>query len=79
MGIDLAKDKVKSPIKERYVNSSEHSPVFTCVQVSLTFDPFSVLSVPVPKKKQSITLTFFSAFPRQKPVKVSRVLTVKPC
>jgi len=51
--------------------------MFTYVQVSVTFDPFSVLSVPVPKKKQAVTVTFLSAFPRQKPVKVSRELTVK--
>jgi len=51
-------------------------PVHTCIQVSLTFDPFSVLSVPIPKKKQAITVTYLSAYPRQKPIQVGHVLMV---
>jgi len=47
------------------------------VQVSLTFDPFSVLSVPIPKKKQAVTVIFLSAFPSQKPIKVDCGLTIK--
>ena len=42
------------------------------VKVSLTFDPFSVLSVPIPKKKQAVTVMFMSAFPSQKPIQVQR-------
>jgi len=45
--------------------------------VSLTFDPFSVLSVPIPKKKQAVTAIFLSAFPRQKPIKVACGFTVE--
>ena len=49
--------------------------MFVSVKVSLTFDPFSVLSVPIPKKKQAITVMFFSAFPSQKPIKVEQYLS----
>ncbi|KAK7102274.1 ubiquitin carboxyl-terminal hydrolase 19-like [Littorina saxatilis] len=40
-----------------------------CNKVSITFDPFLYLSVPIPKKKKIITLTFMWRDPLRKPVK----------
>ena len=41
-----------------------------CVQVSITFDPFLYLSVPLPKRRKVMTVTFMWRDPLRKPVKV---------
>lgn len=40
-----------------------------CNKVSITFDPFLYLSVPLPKKKKTVPVTFMWKDPHRKPVK----------
>ncbi|KAK7476332.1 hypothetical protein BaRGS_00032450, partial [Batillaria attramentaria] len=40
-----------------------------CSKVSITFDPFLYLSVPLPKKKKTVPVTFMWKDPHKKPVK----------
>ncbi|ELU00773.1 hypothetical protein CAPTEDRAFT_224225 [Capitella teleta] len=40
-----------------------------CSKVSITFDPFMILPVPLPKKQRLLPVTFFSLEPRKKPTK----------
>ena len=42
------------------------------VQVSITFDPFLYLSVPLPKRKKVLTVTFMWRDPHRKPIKVRK-------
>ncbi|XP_048462611.1 ubiquitin carboxyl-terminal hydrolase 19-like [Rhincodon typus] len=41
-----------------------------CYKVSITFDPFLYLSVPLPQKQKLLTVYFFAKEPHKKPVKV---------
>ncbi|XP_072329211.1 ubiquitin carboxyl-terminal hydrolase 19 isoform X2 [Scyliorhinus torazame] len=41
-----------------------------CYKVSITFDPFLYLSVPLPQKQKLLTLYFFAKEPHKKPVKI---------
>lgn len=40
------------------------------VQVSITFDPFSIIQVPIPKEKKLIRVIFMSAVPSNRPIMV---------
>lgn len=40
------------------------------VQVSITFDPFSIIQVPIPKEKKLIRVIFMSTIPSNRPIKV---------
>ncbi|XP_069798500.1 uncharacterized protein usp19 [Narcine bancroftii] len=41
-----------------------------CFKVSITFDPFLYLSVPLPQKQKLLTVFFFAKEPHMKPVKI---------
>ncbi|XP_078059866.1 ubiquitin carboxyl-terminal hydrolase 19 [Mustelus asterias] len=41
-----------------------------CYKVSITFDPFLYLSVPLPQKQKVLTVYFFAKEPHKKPVKI---------
>lgn len=40
------------------------------MQVSITFDPFLYLPVPLPQKQKVLTVYFFAKEPHKKPIKV---------
>ena len=44
--------------------------ISACFQVSITFDPFMILPVPLPKKQRLLPIIFMSKDPHRKPVKV---------
>ncbi|XP_067854439.1 ubiquitin carboxyl-terminal hydrolase 19 isoform X2 [Heptranchias perlo] len=41
-----------------------------CSKVSITFDPFLYLSVPLPQKQKLLTVYFFAKEPHKKPIKI---------
>ncbi|XP_078399201.1 ubiquitin carboxyl-terminal hydrolase 19 isoform X2 [Cetorhinus maximus] len=41
-----------------------------CYKVSITFDPFLYLSVPLPQKQKLLTVYFFAKEPHKKPIKI---------
>ncbi|XP_067908310.1 ubiquitin carboxyl-terminal hydrolase 19 isoform X2 [Heterodontus francisci] len=41
-----------------------------CFKVSITFDPFLYLSVPLPQKQKLLTVYFFAKEPHKKPIKI---------
>lgn len=45
-----------------------------CPQVSITFDPFLYLPVPLPQKQKVLPVFYFAREPHSKPVKVRRPL-----
>lgn len=44
--------------------------VLLCLQVSITFDPFLYLPVPLPQKQKVLTVYYFAKEPHKKPIKV---------
>ncbi|XP_037071195.1 ubiquitin carboxyl-terminal hydrolase 19-like [Pollicipes pollicipes] len=46
-----------------------------CGKVSVTFDPFLYLSIPLPKKKRPVAVTFFRADPTVRPVTYNLYVT----
>lgn len=42
----------------------------SCLQVSITFDPFLYLPVPLPQKQKVLTVYYFAKEPHKKPIKV---------
>lgn len=40
------------------------------LQVSITFDPFLYLPVPLPQKQKVLTVYYFAKEPHKKPIKV---------
>lgn len=44
--------------------------VLSCLQVSITFDPFLYLPVPLPQKQKVLTVYYFAKEPHKKPIKV---------
>lgn len=44
--------------------------IFFSFQVSITFDPFLYLPVPLPQKQKVLTVFYFAKDPHKKPVKV---------
>lgn len=46
-------------------------PLFLCfLQVSITFDPFLYLPVPLPQKQKVLSVFYFAKEPHKKPIKV---------
>lgn len=43
---------------------------FLYLQVSITFDPFLYLPVPLPQKQKVLTVYYFAKEPHKKPIKV---------
>lgn len=41
-------------------------------QVSITFDPFLYLPVPLPQKQKVLSVFYYAKEPHKKPIKVSR-------
>lgn len=52
---------------------------FCWLQVSITFDPFLYLPVPLPQKQKVLTVYYFAKEPHKKPVKVRRVFSCRGC
>lgn len=53
--------------------SHKHFPqlsVLSRLQVSITFDPFLYLPVPLPQKQKVLTVYYFAKEPHKKPIKV---------
>lgn len=53
--------------------SHKHFPqlsVLSHLQVSITFDPFLYLPVPLPQKQKVLTVYYFAKEPHKKPIKV---------
>ncbi len=46
---------------------------FVYFQVSITFDPFMILPVPLPKRKRLLPITFMPCQPHVKPTKVKTI------
>lgn len=44
--------------------------MFSHLQVSITFDPFLYLPVPLPQKQKVLTVYYFAKEPHKKPIKV---------
>lgn len=45
----------------------------SCLQVSITFDPFLYLPVPLPQKQKVLTVYYFAKEPHKKPIKVKDI------
>lgn len=43
---------------------------FPSLKVSITFDPFLYLPVPLPQKQKVLTVFYFAKEPHKKPIKV---------
>lgn len=59
--------------------SHKHFPqlsVFLYLQVSITFDPFLYLPVPLPQKQKVLTVYYFAKEPHKKPIKVKDTSTL---
>lgn len=54
-----------------YVSTS-HFTFYLCplLQVSITFDPFLYLPVPLPQKQKVLSVFYFAKEPHKKPIKV---------
>lgn len=52
-------------------NLLSHSPYFCRLQVSITFDPFLYLPVPLPQKQKVLSVFYYAKEPHKKPIKVS--------
>lgn len=44
------------------------------LQVSITFDPFLYLPVPLPQKQKVLTVYYFAKEPHKKPIKVHDIV-----
>lgn len=49
------------------------------LQVSITFDPFLYLPVPLPQKQKVLPVFYFAREPHSKPIKVRHMLLLRGC
>jgi len=67
--LDLGSTGAAAPLISATSTSCKLS-VLLRLQVSITFDPFLYLPVPLPQKQKVLTVYYFAKEPHKKPIKV---------